>query len=286
MKSVVITGVSTGIGYACAKILTEKGIRVFGSVRTAKDAESVQQALGSLYVPIMFDVTDEPAVRSEAARVGELLGNVTLDGLVNNAGIEVAGPLAYLPTEEFQFQLAVNLVGPFIVSKAFLPLLGVDPARNGAPGKIINISSTSGRIAGPFAGAYVASKFGLEGFSDTLRRELMLFGIDVVVVQPGAIVTPIWQKSDTFLVEKFGKTPYTTALANFERYAAKEGKAGFPAAVVADAVWRALCAVRPKPRYSIVPRQFSNWIIPRMLPARLLDVLAARFFGIARIKRR
>ena len=285
MQRVVITGVSTGIGYASAKILTEKGTCVFGSVRTGEDAKRLKQDLGDLFIPLIFDVTDETAVRAEAARVGELLGSSTLDGLVNNAGIEVAGPLAYLATKEFRYQLEVNLLGPFIVSKAFLPLLGLDPARVGRPGRIINISSTSGRIAGPFSGAYAASKFALEGFSDSLRRELILFGIDVIVIQPGAIVTPIWQKSDTGLVEKFRETPYADSLATFERYAAREGANGYPAAVIGNTVWQALRAARPKARYSIVSNRVPNWVIPRLMPVRLLDKLVARFFGIARSRR-
>ena len=153
MQQVVITGVSTGIGHASAKILVDRGFRVFGSVRTREDADRSQKEWGDRFVPLLFDVTDESAVRAEAARVSGLLGADTLDGLVNNAGIEVAGPLAYLATDQFRHQLEVNLVGPFVVTKAFLPLLGADPARKGSPGRIVNISSTSGRIAGPFAGA-------------------------------------------------------------------------------------------------------------------------------------
>ena len=285
MKKVVITGTSTGIGYASAKILTQKGARVFGSVRTRETAERLRQELGELFVPLIFDVIDEPAVLREAARVGELLRSDTLDGLVNNAGVEVAGPLAYLATGDFRYQLDVNLLGPFIVSKAFLPLLGADPARNGIPGRIINIGSTSGRIAGPFTGAYAASKFGLEGFSDSLRRELIRFGIDVIVIEPGAIVTPIWQKSDTGLVEKFRETPYANALATFEKYAAKEGVNGYPASVIGNAIWKALTAANPKTRYSIVPSRLPNWTIPRLMPVRVLDRLVARFFGIEPQKR-
>ena len=162
---------------------------------------------GDLFVPLFFDVTDESAVRAEASRVSLMLGTETLEGLVDNAGIEVAGPLADLATEQFRHQLEVNLLGPFVVTKAFLPLLGADPAeRNTLEG--LNISSTSGRIAGPFSGAYAASKFGLEGYSESLRRELFLFGIDVIIIRPGAIVTPIWQKSDTGLTEQFGETPF------------------------------------------------------------------------------
>src|ERR1700754_4430050 len=143
MKQAVITGVSTGIGWASAKVLLERGFRVFGSVRKRQDAARLQTELGTQFVPLFFDVTDEVAVQAEAHRVGELLGTQNLDGLVNNAGTEIAGPLAYLETDQFRYQLEVNLVGPFIVTKAFLPLLGADLARKGGPGRIVNISSTS-----------------------------------------------------------------------------------------------------------------------------------------------
>jgi NAD(P)-dependent dehydrogenase (short-subunit alcohol dehydrogenase family) len=281
MQRVVITGVSTGIGHASAKVLLERGSCVFGSVRTQEDADRLQNEFGEKFVPLVFDVTDESAIQSEASRVARVLGAETLEGLVNNAGIEVAGPLAHLATDQFRYQLEVNLVGPFMVTKAFLPLLGADPARKGAPGRVVNISSTSGRIAGPFAGAYAASKFGLEGFSESLRRELLLFGIDVIVIRPGAIVTPIWQKS-TGLAERFHETPFKEALARFEWYAAKEGANGFPAAEIGDTVYRALTAKNPKGYYNVVPSPIPNWIIPQLIPMRTLDKLVARFMGIKR----
>jgi NAD(P)-dependent dehydrogenase (short-subunit alcohol dehydrogenase family) len=282
MKQVVITGVSTGIGHASVKVLIDRGYKVFGSVRNSEDADRLQAEFGDLFVPLLFDVTDEPAVQAEAERVNQMLGSATLDGLVNNAGIEVAGPLAYLPTAQFRHQLEVNLLGPFVVTKAFLPLLGADPARKEKPGRIVNISSTSARIAGPFAGAYAASKFGLEGFSESLRRELILFGIDVILIRPGAIVTPIWQKSDTGLTEQFGETPYREALTRFEQYAAKEGANGFPAAVIGNAVYHALTAKNPKVSYALVPNALTNWIIPRLIPMRTLDKLVAQFMQIRR----
>jgi NAD(P)-dependent dehydrogenase (short-subunit alcohol dehydrogenase family) len=282
MRRVVITGTSTGIGHATAKLLLHRGFRVFGSVRNKEDADRLQREFGDMFVPLLFDVTDESAVRAAAAKVDQMLGDETLNGLVNNAGIEVAGPLAYLTTEEFRYQLEVNLIGPFVVTKAFLPLLGADPARKGTPGRIVNISSTSGRIAGPFTGAYAASKFGLEGYSDSLRRELILFGIDVVVIRPGAIVTPIWQKSDTGLVKRFADTPFTNGLAKFEQYAAKEGANGFPAVVIGNTVCRALTANKPKVRYAVVPNRLTNWIIPQLIPMRTLDKLVAKFMGIRR----
>jgi NAD(P)-dependent dehydrogenase (short-subunit alcohol dehydrogenase family) len=282
MKRVVITGVSTGIGHASAKVLLKQGFQVFGSVRNREDAVRLQEEFGDLFVPLFFDVTVETAVRSEAARVSQFLEGDTLDGLVNNAGIEVAGPLAYLATDQFRYQLEVNLVGPFVAAKAFLPLLGTDPARKGQPGRIVNISSTSARIAGPFTGAYAASKFGLEGFSDSLRRELILFGIDVIVIRPGAIVTPIWQKSDTGLVERYQETPFVEALARFEQYALQEGATGFPASVVGNTVFQALTAKNPKLCYTVVPNGLKNWIIPHLIPKRTLDQLIARFMAINR----
>jgi NAD(P)-dependent dehydrogenase (short-subunit alcohol dehydrogenase family) len=281
MKQVVITGVSTGIGQATAKVLVNRGFRVFGSVRNTADAGRLQRELGELFVPLLFDVTDESAVLAEAARVSQILQSKKLDGLVNNAGIEVAGPLAHLATEQFRHQLEVNLLGPFIVTKAFLPLLGTDPARKGAPGRIVNVSSTSARIAGPFTGAYAASKFGLEGFSDSLRRELILFGIDVIIIRPGAIVTPIWQKS-AGLTERFLETPFKEALAKFEQYASKEGVDGFPAEVIGEAIYHALTTKHPQARHAVVPSPLKNWIIPRLIPMRTLDKLIAQFFGIQR----
>ena len=281
MKQVVITGVSTGIGEAAAKVLVSRGARVFGSVRKTADASRLQRELGEMFVPLLFDVTDESAVLAEAARVSQMLQADKLDGLVNNAGIEVAGPLAHLATEQFRHQLEVNLLGPFIVTKAFLPLLGTDPARKGTPGRIVNVSSTSARIAGPFTGAYAASKFGLEGFSDSLRRELILFGIDVIIIRPGAIVTPIWQKS-AGLTDRFLETPFKEALAKFEQYAAKEGVDGFPSAVIGEAIYRALTAKHPQARYAVVPNPLKNWIIPRLFPMRTLDKLIAQYFGIRR----
>ena len=282
MKQVVITGVSTGIGNASARVLIAHGFRVFGSVRQQADADRLQREFGEMFVPLLFDVTDEPAIQRAAERVGQLLNSSTLDGLVNNAGIEVTGPLAYLPTDLFRHQLEVNILGPAMVTKAFLPLLGADPARQGQPGRIVNISSTSGRIAGPFTGAYSASKFGLEGYSESLRRELILFGIDVIIIRPGAVVTPIWQKAEAGVTDRFRHTPYVEALTNFERYSAQEATTGLAPEVIGKAVWRALTAKRPAVRSAIVPKRLMNWTIPNLMPMRTLDKLVAKFFGIKR----
>ena len=284
MKQVVITGVSTGIGHASTKVLIDRGFRVFGSVRRQEDADRLPKEFGEKFVPLVFDVTDEAAVQPAAEKVGRHLGTSTLDGLVNNAGIEVTGPLAYLPVDQFRQQLEVNLIGPLIVAKAFLPLLGSDPARKGKPGRIVNISSTSAKIAGPFTGAYSASKFGLEGFSESLRRELILFGIDVIMIRPGAVVTPIWQKAEAGVTERFRNTPFVEALTKFEEYSAGEATSGLPPETIGHAVWLALTNARPKVCTAIVPQRFKNWTIPQLIPMRILDKLVAQFFGIKKRK--
>ncbi|MBV9391232.1 MAG: SDR family oxidoreductase [Verrucomicrobia bacterium] len=282
MKNALITGVSTGIGYACVKVLLTKGFRVFGSVRKEEDAIRLQRDFGKNFEPLLFDVTDEHAVRAAVPKVADQLGTSVLDGLVNNAGIEVAGPLAHLSADQFRYQLNVNLVGPHLVTQTFLPLLGADPARKGHPGRIINISSASGKIAGPFLGFYSASKFGLEGWSECLRRELILFGIDVITIGPGAIVTPLWEKSEAGLAEKFRDTPFHQALERFERYSLKEGANGYAPEVIGNAVWRALTTKAPRVRYAIVPNRLTNWTIPQLMPMRTLDKLVAGFMGIKR----
>jgi NAD(P)-dependent dehydrogenase (short-subunit alcohol dehydrogenase family) len=282
--SIVITGVSTGIGYATAKLLAERGFQVFGSVRSEADADRTGRDLGPNFCPLLFDVTDQPSVNKAADLVRERLGQNRLFALINNAGIEMTGPLAYLPVERFRTQLEVNLIGVLSVTQAFLPLLGTEPNRIGSPGRIINISSAMGRLAVPFIGAYCASKFGLEGFSDSLRREMMLFGIDVIVVEPGAVVTPIWEKAEGKMLNDYPNTPYQRSLSKFVETAMKSGREGFPASKVAELIERILSTKKPKARYTLIPKHFVEYTIPRLLPTRLLDYLMGKYLGIDAVK--
>ena len=194
--AVVVTGASTGIGEACAQLLAEKGFMVFGSVRKTADAERLKARFGENFAPLFFDVTDAEAVLRAAKEVENWLSGRTLAGLVNNAGIAVPGPLLHVPIADLRRQLEVNLIGQMQVTQAFAPLLGARDPQGGPPGRIVNMSSVAGRIARPFFGPYNASKFGLEGLSDALRRELTVYGIKVVVIQPGMISTPIWDKAE------------------------------------------------------------------------------------------
>ncbi len=279
MQSIVVTGVSTGIGWGTAKVLTQKGFRVFGSVRKQGDAERLSKEFGGNFVPLIFDVTDETGVQAAARRVREQLNGETLFGLVNNAGIAVPAPLIYQPTDDFRHQLEVNLVSVLIVTKAFVPLLGSDRALHGKPGRIINISSVGGKNGGPFLGAYAASKHGLEGFSESLRRELMLYGIDVVIVGPGSVATPIWDKAEEVDLSSYADTDYLDATQRVRKFMVKDGRRGYPPEKVGEVVWRALTTRRPRVRYSVVPGSSFNRIAQMLLPKRFVDNIIAKNLG-------
>ena len=280
MPDVVITGASSGIGFAACRVLTRRGFRVFAGVRTTADAERLREELGKRLVPLIFDVTDPDSVNQVAAAVNKMLGKQRLLGLVNNAGIAVLGPLAYLPLERFRLQLEVNLLGVHAVTQAFLPLLGTEPSLIGEPGRVVNISSISGRLAMPFAGAYAASKFGLEGYSDSLRRELMLFGIKVILVEPRAVATPIWEQAQKIVVQQFVNTPYHRSLRRFAEQAKREAKASLAPEKVGELIGHALTTSRPRDRYLILPHRLVEWSIPRRLPTGLLDYCIAKFFRL------
>jgi NAD(P)-dependent dehydrogenase (short-subunit alcohol dehydrogenase family) len=282
MKSVVVTGVSTGIGRGILKVLTQQGIHVFGSVRQRQDAERLTAEFGNLFTPLVFDVTDEKAVQTAAQLVRERMGGTTLFGLVNNAGIGIGGPLMHQPIKDFRQLLEVNLVGALIVSQAFIPLLGADKSLKGEPGRIVNISSTGGKIGGPFLGGYAASKHGLEGMSESLRRELMLYGIDVIIVGPGAVATPIWDKAESQVVSVFANTDYAPIAAQFTRYFINQGRKGFPPEKIGEVVYTALTVSHPRVRYPVVPGFVMNWLMPTLLPKRMIDRLIANRLGLKR----
>ena len=282
MRSVVITGVSTGIGWGTTKVLVRNGVHVFGSVRKAQDVERLSAEYGSAVTPLQFDLTDETAVHAAAHVVRERLNGQTLFGLVNNAGIAVPGTLQHLSVADYRFQLEVNLVGQLITTQAFLPLLGADSALTGKPGRIINISSVGGKIGAPFLGAYATSKHGLEGFSESLRRELMVYGIDVIIVAPGSVATPIWDKAEAVDLTPYAQTPYADAVRKFRDYALTAGRKGYPPERVGNVVWKALRTPFPCTRYAVVPNRLLNWTIPLSLPRRLVDKAIAVYLGLSR----
>ena len=288
MQSIVVTGVSTGIGLEAVKVLIQHGFRVFGSVRNAQDAEWLAREFGETFIPLIFDITDEGSVQVAAQSVREKLNGETLFGLVNNAGIAVPAPLMHQPTEDFRHQIEVNLIGALIVTKAFLPLLGSDRSLRGNPGRIINISSTAGKKGNPFVGAYTASKHGLEGFSESLRRELMLYGIDVIIVAPGSVATPIWDKAESADLSAYENTDYAEAARRVQETMVRDGRNGLPAQKVGEIILHALTTSRPRVRYAVIPGNFLNRagrVIRMLLPKRLMDrIIARKLFPMTKVR--
>lgn len=282
MKSVVVTGVSTGIGNAAVRVLAKKGFRVFGSVRKEADAAALKKDLGESFVPLVFDVTDEAGIARAAAEVRAALGGEKLAGLVNNAGIAVSGPLIDLDPDEFRKQMEVNVTGPFLVTQAFAPLLGTDRALKGEPGRIVNISSVAGIRAMPFLGPYAASKFALEGFSEALRRELMMFGIDVVVIGPGPVKTAIWDKAEEIDISRYANSPYRPILENFQKVFIGQGRDGLPAEKLGELILKALTMPNPKVRYSAVKGRLAEKLVMNFASKRTLDKMIANMLGLKR----
>ncbi len=279
MRSVVITGASTGIGWATAKLLLERGFRVFGSVRKQADADRLKSEFGANFTPLLFDVTDEAAVLAAAREVRAALSGETLAGLVNNAGIAVAGPVLELSADDFRRQMEVNVIGPVIATQAFGPLLGSDPSLTGPKGRIVMISSVAGKTGNPLTPAYAASKHAIEGLSESLRRELMLFGIDVIVVAPGAVKTPIWSKAEEVDISGYRNSPYLPALEKVRAFMLHLSKIGLPPETIAERIADALTAAHPKVRYSITPNPMRH-LMTGLLPKRVVDRIIARRLGL------
>jgi NAD(P)-dependent dehydrogenase (short-subunit alcohol dehydrogenase family) len=262
-RCVVVTGASSGIGEACALRLARTGWRVLAGVRTAADGERLrEQGLE----PVTLDVTDAAAIAGAAER----LGDDVVHGLVNNAGIAVSMPLEFLPRDELRRQLEVNLIGQLAVTQAFLPYL------RRAQGRIVNVGSIAGRSSLPFLGAYAASKHALEAVTDALRVELRPFGIEVAIVEPGTIATPIWTKGGENVQRLLAGLPadmltlYGERMAALRNAAAAAAQRAEPAEEVAKVVEHALTAERPKTRY-VVGRDARRRSRVERLPDRLRD---------------
>jgi NAD(P)-dependent dehydrogenase (short-subunit alcohol dehydrogenase family) len=277
---IVVTGASSGIGLATVEALLAKGATVFATAR--KDADLARlAALDRRVHPIRLDVIDAASIAQAVAGIRAALDGTRLNGLVNNAGVAVPGPLMHLPIDELRAQFEVNVFGQIAVTQALLPLLG---AHRGAamPGRIVNVTSIAGRTAAPFVGAYAGSKHAMEGLSEALRRELMLYGIDVIVVAPGSVATPIWDKADRFDDRAYRDTDYYPALRKFAGWFIGQGRAGLPAAAIADVIVEALTAPKPRTRYTLVGNRLLRWTVPRLLPKRYVDRKIAGALGLKR----
>ncbi|MDD5081839.1 MAG: SDR family oxidoreductase [Dehalococcoidales bacterium] len=279
-RSVVITGASRGIGEACALYLDKLGFRVFAGVRQAVDGNGLRQRASSRLTPILLDVTDIASIESAADTVARALGVSGLWGLVNNAGIAVAGPIEFLPLARIRRQFEVNVIGQIAVIQAFLPLL------RKASGRIINVGSKEGLAAMPFLAPYCASKFALEAVTDSLRMELRPWGIAVSMIEPGTIATTILEKSVAAAEETVSNlssrahTLYDAAITSGRKAAGTMVKRAAPASTVARVVARALTVRKPKSRYLIGQDAKIVAILARFVPDRLRDWLILQQMGL------
>lgn len=280
-RFVLVTGASKGIGRACALALDAQGFHVLAGLRDPADGAALQEASAGRIAPLMLDVARPDAVAAAAASLRTTVGPAGLWGLVNNAAIVVAGPMEYLPLDAVRHQFEVNVFGVVALTQACLPLLRV------ARGRIVNVSSVNGRIVSPFSGAYGASKFALEAFSDAFRLELARAGVAVVVVQPGATRTPIWDASRERALDLASRFPpeasehYGGVLRRLER--AGTPAHAVPAERVAAVVVRALTTRRPRARYRVGWDTRVGILLAWLLPERLLDLV---LLGRLRIRRK
>jgi NAD(P)-dependent dehydrogenase (short-subunit alcohol dehydrogenase family) len=276
-EAVLITGAASGIGYATAMRLARKGQIVYAGVRRESDAEIVAIEGGENVRPLILDIGDEASIARARTAISRA-HDVRLTGLVNNAGISIAGPLEMLPMEELRRLFEVNFFGTIAMMQAFIPLLREHR------GRIVNVSSIGGKLAAPFVGAYAASKFALEAASDSLRLELRPFGIDVAIVEPGAVKTPMWQRSadeslrvlDT--IPQSSRIAYDEMIRNIVRFAQQMEKRGIPPEQVAASIDRALHDPHPKARYLVGSDARVRLLVAR-LPEGLRDRIVATIAG-------
>lgn len=281
-RSVLVTGASTGIGRATAVRLEAEGMQVFAGVRREEDGESLRAAAGPRLRPIIVDVADEASVETAAATVREALDGGRLLGIVNNAGIAVGGPVEFTTREQWRQQFEVNLFGAVTVIQRFLPLL------RESRGRIVNVSSVGGRFSQPFVAPYVASKHALEALSDALRIELRPWRIQVSLIEPGAVATPIWSKGVAQAQTISQSAPpralelYGAVIKRMTQVARRESERGIPPARVAEAVYRALTAPRPRTRYVVGTDTRAMLALRRWLPDRWRDEVIVRYARLPR----
>jgi NAD(P)-dependent dehydrogenase (short-subunit alcohol dehydrogenase family) len=271
--TVLVTGASSGIGEATALHLRELGFDAVAAVRKDEDAERLASA--GLRT-VRLDVTDTDSIAAARSE----LGDGPLAGLVNNAGIAVAAPLEFLPLDQLRQQLEINLIGQLAVTQAFLPAL------RAGRGRIVNVTSIGGRVAMPLLGAYNASKFALEAVSDSLRRELRSQGVDVIVIEPGGVKTPIWRKGNELASQLAAGMPpeaerlYGRLIAALTKQTVKVAtETGIEAREVAEVIGRALTTERPRARYLVGRDAKIRGPVAKVLPDRVMDRMVARTLG-------
>lgn len=270
MKFIVVTGISTGIGRYLCKFLLDQGFQVIGTHREP-DVKNGISTLDPRLIPMYMDLANERSIEHASIEIQKIVGNIGLFALINNAGQAIPGPLTEVPMEKIKYQFQVNVFGNLMLIQKMMPLL----QKNGPGARIINMSSVSGLFASPFLGSYAASKFALEGLSDSLRRELKLLGITVVVIEPGPIQTAIWSKHLGVAADYKGGL--------FDQYLIKatdiiqqmEANA-MPLEVLNQPILESLLSTKPKTRYLIHKNKFLFLLLAKILPDKWADYLVNR----------
>jgi NAD(P)-dependent dehydrogenase (short-subunit alcohol dehydrogenase family) len=274
--AVVVTGASSGIGRASALLLDSKGYRVFAGVRKEEDARELSRDGSDRLVPIILDVTDSGQIEAAREQVAEAAGPAGLAGLVNNAGVGDGGPIETLDLDDFRRVIEVNLIGQLAVTQAFLPLL------RRAKGTVVFIASIGGRIASPFMSPYNTSKFAVEALGESLRAEVAPWEIDVAVVEPGSIDTPIWSKGAETIDEQTEKMSedarrlYGKQLERMEKVLMETAERGIPPEAVAEAIHDAISSDKPRHRYLVGRDAKIAARLKGTLPDRTFSKLVAR----------
>jgi len=271
VRSVLVTGASTGIGRACALRLDAAGWRVFAGVRREEDAQALREAASDRLSPLFLDVTDPEQIAAAGALIGAETGG--LDGLVNNAGVAIPSPLETMPIDDFRRQIEVNLNAQVAVTQAMLPAI------RRAGGRIVFISSIGGRMALPLTGAYHAAKFGVEAVGDVFRQELAPWGLRVSIVEPGSIDTPIWERGERTADEIGPRSLYGKAIENYRKVIKDTAERGIPPEKVAKVVEHALSAKRPRSRYLVGIDAKVQARIKPLVPTPILDRIVAKMMG-------
>jgi len=272
MEAVLTTGASKGIGLDAATHLAGRGYRSLGTVRTTEDAARLREVGVE---PVLMDVTDPRSIDRAATEVERMLDGTPLRALVNNAGVLAAGPVELADLAEARAVFEINFFGVLEVTQRFLPLL------RASRGRVVNMSSLSGRFAFPFVGIYAATKHALEAASESLRRELVHTGVDVILIEPGSIQTPIWDNLADIDMNRFRGTDYERLMPVVREMAVRGGRSGLPVERVSRAVCRAVSEPRPPARIPVVASR-ARWLLQRLLPARTWDRLIDR--RLARIR--
>ncbi len=275
MKTALVTGASSGIGWDVTRVLIQNGYRVVSTVRTTEDAEKLTKNFSTKVSPLILDLSNFDLIDQIPALLKNQFKIEKLDAIINNAGVALAAPFLDQKFSEIEMIFRLNVLAVMKLTQVIIPLLvGSDNP------KIINISSISGVSGAPFLAAYASSKHAIEGFSQSLRKEMMLLGIQVVVIGPGSIKTPIWNKGFKIVRDKYHKSVFADAFQKFITFAESEERNALDANVISNLVLQVLKTRNPSFRYAPVPRKWLNWYLPKFIPQSVYNRLAAKALGL------